>query len=121
MYKRQGINSAKTASTEVEGMGYAIPISKANEILSTLMTKKTRIQVDEAKQGYLGIEGTNVDAQISQMYGMPGGIYVYRIVENGAAASSELKEKDIITKLDGQSVTNMEQLQSCLLYTSRCV
>jgi len=109
-----GINSAKTASTEVEGMGYAIPISKANEILSTLMTKKTRVQVDEAKRGYLGIEGTNVDAQISQMYGMPNGIFVYRITDNGAAAASDLKEKDIITKLDGQSVTNMEQLQSML-------
>ena len=109
-----GINSAKTASTEVEGMGYAIPISKANEILSTLMTKKTRVQVDEAKRGYLGIEGTNVDSQISQMYGMPNGIFVYRITDNGAAAASDLKEKDIITKLDGQSVTNMEQLQSML-------
>lgn len=109
-----GINSAKTASTEVEGMGYAIPISKANEILSTLMTKKTRIQVDEEKQGWLGIEGTNIDAQISQMYGMPTGIYVFRIVENGGAAGSGLKEKDIITKLDGQSVVNMEQLQSLL-------
>lgn len=109
-----GINSAKTASTEVEGMGYAIPISKANEILNTLMTKKTRVQVDEAKRGYLGIEGTNVDSQISQMYGMPNGIFVYRITDNGAAAASDLKEKDIITKLDGQSVTNMEQLQSML-------
>lgn len=109
-----GINSAKTASTEVEGMGYAIPISKANEILSTLMTKKTRIPVEQEKQGWLGIEGTNIDGQVSRMYGMPKGIFVFRIVEGGAAASSELKEKDIITKFDGQAVQNMEQLQNLL-------
>lgn len=109
-----GINSAKTASTEVEGMGYAIPISKAKNILDTLMTKKTRIKVDADKQGWLGIQGTNVDEQMSQMYGMPQGVFVYKIVENGAAASSDLKEKDIITKVDGQSVNNMEQLQNML-------
>lgn len=109
-----GINSAKTASTEVEGMGYAIPISKAKNILDTLMTKKTRIKVDADKQGWLGIQGTTVDEQIAQMYGMPNGIFVYKIVENGAAASSDLKEKDIITKVDGQSVRTMEQLQNML-------
>ena len=104
-----GINAAKNASTEVEGMGFAIPISKAQEILNNLMTKKTREAVDESAQGYLGIQGTNIDANASKEYGMPVGIYVYKIVEGGAAANSDLKEKDIITKFDGQSVTNMEE------------
>lgn len=111
-----GINAAKTASTEVEGMGFAIPISKAQDILQNLMTKKTRIAVDEASQGYLGIQGTNIDANTSRAYGMPVGIYVYKIVEGGAAASSDLKEKDIITKFDGQSVKNMEELKQMLTY-----
>jgi len=106
-----GINAAKNASTEVEGMGFAIPISKAQEILNNLMTKKTREAVDESAQGYLGIQGTNIDANASKEYGMPVGIYVYKIVEGGAAANSDLKEKDIITKFDGQSVTNMEELK----------
>ena len=111
-----GINAAKNASTEVEGMGFAIPISKAQEILNNLMTKKTREAVDESAQGYLGIQGTNIDANASKEYGMPVGIYVYKIVEGGAAANSDLKEKDIITKFDGQSVTNMEELNQMLTY-----
>ena len=111
-----GITAAKTASTEVEGMGFAIPISKAQEILNNLMTKKTRETVDEASQGYLGIQGTNIDANTSKAYGMPVGIYIYKIVPGGAAASSDLKEKDIITKFDGQSVTTMEELKNMLTY-----
>ena len=111
-----GINAAKNASTEVESMGFAIPISKAQEILNNLMTKKTREAVDESAQGYLGIQGTNIDANASKEYGMPVGIYVYKIVEGGAAANSDLKEKDIITKFDGQSVTNMEELKQMLTY-----
>ena len=111
-----GINAAKNASTEVEGMGFAIPISKAQEILNNLMTKKTREAVDESAQGYLGIQGTNIDANASKEYGMPVGIYVYKIVEGGAAANSDLKEKDIITKFDGQSVTNMEESKQMLTY-----
>lgn len=111
-----GINAAKNASTEVEGMGFAIPISKAQEILNNLMTKKTREAVDESAQGYLGIQGTNIDANASKEYGMPVGIYVYKIVEGGAAANSDLKEKDIITKFDGRSVTNMEELKQMLTY-----
>ncbi len=111
-----GINAAKTASTEVEGMGFAIPISKAQDILNTLMTKKTRVAVSEDAQGTLGIRVTNVDAATSKELGMPVGVYVYQIMENGAAANSELKEKDIITKFDGQSVTSMEELTRMLTY-----
>ncbi|MDR3758768.1 MAG: trypsin-like peptidase domain-containing protein, partial [Enterocloster sp.] len=111
-----GINAAKTASTEVEGMGFAIPISKAQDILNTLMTKKTRVAVSEDAQGTLGIRVTNVDPATSKELGMPVGVYVYQIMENGAAANSELKEKDIITKFDGQSVTSMEELTRMLTY-----
>lgn len=111
-----GINAAKTASTEVEGMGFAIPISKAQSVLDNLMTKKTRVPVAEDAQGYLGIQGTNIDASAAQEFGMPIGIYVYKIVDGGAAASSGLKEKDIITKFDGQSVSSMEDLKQMLTY-----
>ena len=111
-----GINAAKYSSTEVEGMGYAIPISQAQDIINELMNKKTRVAVDEAQQGFLGIQGQNIDETAASMYGMPRGIYVYKIVPGGAAANSDLKEKDIITKFDGQSVTNMEELKQMLTY-----
>ena len=111
-----GINAAKTASTEVEGMGFAIPISDARDILDNLMTKQTRIAVDKDAQGYLGIRVTNIDAATSQAYGMPIGVYVYQIMDGGAAANSDLKEKDIITKFDGQSINTAEELTDMLTY-----
>ena len=97
-------------------MGYAIPISKAQDIINDLMNRKTRIEVEESRRGYLGIQGTNVDDMTAAMYGMPRGIYVYKIVEGGAAASSGLREKDIITKFDKQTVRSMADLQEMLTY-----
>ncbi len=111
-----GINAAKYSSTDVEGMGYAIPISKAQDIINELMNREIREEVDEQKQGYLGIQGMNIDDTAAAMYGMPKGIYVYKIVEGSAAAKSDLWEKDIITKFDGQTVRTMADLQNMLTY-----
>lgn len=111
-----GINSAKYSSTEVEGMGYAIPISKAQDIIDTLMTRKTRSQVTDANQGYLGIQCKNIDAVTSQQLGMPQGVFIYKIVEGGAASKSELREKDIITKFDGQGIKTYDDLTNMLKY-----
>lgn len=111
-----GINAAKFSSTEVEGMGYAIPISKAQDIIGELMVQKTRIAVDEKNQGWLGIQGQNIDQAMTDAYGMPRGIYIYKIVEDSAAANSGLKEKDIITKFDGQAVRSMAELKEMLTY-----
>ena len=97
-------------------MGFAIPISDARDILDNLMTKQTRIAVDKDAQGYLGIRVINVDSAASQAYGMPVGVFVYQIMEGGAAANSDLKEKDIITKFDGQSITTSEELTDMLTY-----
>ena len=112
-----GINAAKYSSTDVEGIGYAIPISKAQEILSTLMTQRTRLEtVEEGKEGYLGIQGLTVDDTMVLQLGMPAGVYVYGIVDEGAASRSDLREKDIITKFDGQAVKTMAALQNLLKY-----
>lgn len=109
-----GINAAKYSSTEVEGIGYAIPISKAQDIMSQLMNRKTMNPVAEEKRGYLGIQGTSVDEEAASSFGMPRGVYIYKILGDGAAAVSDLREKDIITKVDGQSVKTMTQLQELL-------
>ncbi|MCI9162054.1 MAG: trypsin-like serine protease [Lachnospiraceae bacterium] len=111
-----GINSAKYSSTEVEGMGYAIPVSKVQDIINDLMNRKTRVEIEESRQGYLGIQGTNIDDTTAAMYGMPRGVYVYKIVDGGAAAASDLREKDIITKFDGQAIRSMADLQKMLTY-----
>lgn len=111
-----GINSAKYADTDVEGIGYAIPISFAKDIIDDLMTKTTKVEVAEEEQGYLGIQLQNIDSRMAQAYGMPQGIYVYKIVEGGAAANSDLRERDIITKFDGERVKTGEDLQKMLTY-----
>ncbi|WP_124065201.1 trypsin-like peptidase domain-containing protein [Clostridium sp. E02] len=111
-----GINSAKYSSTEVEGMGYAIPISKAQKIIDTLITKETRKQVADKDQGYLGIQCKNIDASTSQQLGMPQGVFIYKIVEGGAASKSDLREKDIVTKFDGQGVRTYDDLTGMLKY-----
>ena len=77
-------------------------------MLDQLMTWKTRREVEAESRGYLGIQGTSVDAQSAAMFGMPEGVFVYRILENGAAYGSGLREKDIITKVDGQTVRTMK-------------
>ena len=109
-----GINAAKYSSTEVEGVGYAIPISSVKDLLESFAAYEIREKVAEDEQGYLGIQGQDIDAQMSQMYDMPEGVYVYKIVENVPAATSGLQEKDIITKVDGQSVSGMEELRDLL-------
>lgn len=109
-----GINAAKYSSTEVEGIGYAIPVSKVDEILSQLMNRRTMKPVEEEKRGYLGIQGISVDDNTARSFGMPKGAYIYKILENGAAAGSDLREKDIITKVDGQTVRDMTQLQELI-------
>jgi serine protease Do len=111
-----GINSAKYSSTEVEGMGYAIPISKAQDIIDTLMTRKTRTQVTDENQGYLGIQCKNIDSVTSQQLGMPQGVFIYKIVEGGAASKSDLREKDIITQFDGQGIKTYDDLTNMLKY-----
>ena len=90
--------------------------AQAKDIISDLMTKTTKVAVDENEQGYLGIQPQNIDSQMAQAYGMPEGIYVYKIVAGGAASRSDLRERDIITKFDGEKVKNGDDLKKLLTY-----
>lgn len=109
-----GINSAKFSDEEVEGMGYAIPITTAKEIIDDLMTRQTRTAVDESERGYLGITCRNVSEEASQMYNIPTGVYVAEVGENGAAEAAGIKVGDIITSFDGQTVTTKTELVNLL-------
>ncbi|MBE5971715.1 MAG: PDZ domain-containing protein [Lachnoclostridium sp.] len=111
-----GINEAKYADETVEGVGYAIPISYAMDIIEDLKLRTTKVEVAEADQGYLGIQVQNVDSTTAQMLGMPQGVYVYKIMEDSAAAASDLREKDIITKFDGETVRTNADLTGLLTY-----
>lgn len=113
-----GINSAKASESGVEGMGYAIPISKAMPILENLMSKQTRSKVDEDKIGYLGINGQGVSDQAVQLYNVPAGVYVTKVQSGSPADKAGLREGDIITKFDGTEVSDMSDLQERLQYYS---
>lgn len=113
-----GINSAKMASTEVEGMGYAIPVSVAQPIMEDLMNRTTREKVSEDKAASIGIQGVDVDSSTAETYGMPEGAYVASVNEGSAAEKAGIKEGMIITKFDGTSVGSMEELKSQLAYYS---
>ena len=111
-----GINSAKLASTAVEGMGYAIAISDVTDILENLMNETARNKLDDEDHGVLGIKGQTVDSQAVQLYDIPEGVYVYQVMDGSAAEKAGLKEKSVITKFEGKTVSSIEQLISYLAY-----
>lgn len=111
-----GINSAKLNADAVEGMGYAIPISDASEVITQLMNQETKTKVAEAEKGYLGIKGVDVTAESAQMYSMPTGVYVSEATEGGGAKSAGITKGSVITALEGTSVDGFVALQNQLQY-----
>jgi serine protease Do len=112
-----GINSAKAASSGVEGMGYAIPISTAKDIIEDLMNKKTRTEtVSEEDSAFIGIVGQDVSDEMASLYGIPQGIFITEVSSGSPAEEAGLKKGDIITKFDGTEVSSMSDLKSLLAY-----
>ena len=111
-----GINSVKLASQEVEGMGYAIPITAVESIIGDLMNKETRDKVDSAKAGYLGIECLSVTSDVAQAYDLPMGCYVKSVVKGSAAEKAGIQAGDVIIKLDGSSIASDTELVEALGY-----
>ena len=111
-----GINSVKLASQEVEGMGYAIPITAVETIIGDLMNKETRDMVDSEKAGYLGIECLSVTSDVAQAYDLPMGCYVKSVVKGSAAEKAGIQAGDVIVKLDGSSIASDTELVEALKY-----
>lgn len=111
-----GINSAKLASTEVEGMGYAIAISDVTDILQNLMNETSRDKLDDSEHGVLGIKGSSVSSEAVQMYGIPAGVFVKKVTEGGAADKAGLKANSVITEFNGKAVSSIDQLIEYLSY-----
>ena len=111
-----GINSAKINSSAVEGMGFAIPISDATDVIKNLMNKETRSKVSDEERGYLGIKGYDVSEEGAQMYNMPTGVYVKEVMSGGGAEKAGLTKGSIITGFEGSSISGMSSLQEQLQY-----
>lgn len=108
-----GINSVKYSDTDVEGIGYAIPISTAMPIIEDLITKE---KVSEADSAYLGIKGVDVTSDVAEAYNIPTGVSVVQVTEGSAAAEAGIQRGDIITAFDGREITSMEELSTRLQY-----
>jgi serine protease Do len=106
-----GINSSKYmsyGSTNVEGMGYAIPMSDAVSVINDLMNREV---LKDDERGYLGITGRSISDSVSEYYGIPVGVYVVSVSENGAAAKAGIKQGDVITKINGTTVKTIDAVQ----------
>ena len=111
-----GINSAKLASSQIEGMGYAIPISEATPVIEDLMNLATRERVDDEDAGYIGISGISVTSDIAKQYGIPEGVYVSEVDSDGAAKAAGIQKGDVIKKFDGSTVDSISKLRERLDY-----
>lgn len=112
-----GINSAKYSDTNVEGMGYAIPVDDVVDIIEGLMNRTIREEKAPAgEQGFLGITGQDVTSDVSDAYDMPKGVYITSVEEGSGAAAAGLKKGDIITRFDGSSVGTLAELKEQLSY-----
>ena len=114
-----GINSVKFISEDVEGMGYAIPISDVESIIGDLMNKATRDKVEDGAQGYLGVSNcVDVTEEVSKNYNMPVGVYVRKVMDGLGAANAGMQDGDIITKVDGTTISGYDQLKDLMSYYS---
>ncbi len=109
-----GINSAKLASTEVEGMGYAIAITDVSDILENLMNETPRDKVED--HGVLAIVGTSVSEEAASVYDIPEGVLVTEVSKGGAAEKAGIEAKNIITEFDGKRVRSIDALVDMLQY-----
>ena len=106
-----GINSVKYADTNVEGMCFAIPISRATPILNELMNRET---LTEEEKGFLGVSARTVTDDISSLYGWPTGAYIVSVQEGSPAETAGIYVQDIVTSVNGVQITSAEQLVSAI-------
>ena len=108
-----GINEIKYMSTEVEGIGYAIPMATAIPVIDQIIAEET---VQEERAAFLGIQGIEITPEDAERYGMPLGIYLAQVVEGSAADQAGLQSGDILTAIGDTEVTNQETLSRAMSF-----
>lgn len=104
-----GVVSAKYSSTGVEGLGFAIPINDAVDIATQLIENGY-----VTGKAYLGVNVVDISDEAAQYYSIPEGAYVYSVVDGSCAAAAGVQAGDVITAVDGTTVTNVETLKAAL-------
>lgn len=99
-----GINSLKLSGDDIEGIGFAMQINSSMDIINQLIEHGT------VKRPYIGIEGSSLTEALSKRYSLPVGVYVENVLEDSAAEKADLKQGDIITEVDGQAVTSVNEM-----------
>ncbi|WP_434309903.1 S1C family serine protease [Hominifimenecus sp. rT4P-3] len=111
-----GINVAKYTDSEVEGMGFAIPISHAKDIINELAAKEPRQKVPDEEYPYLGVQLKDLSSSYTSAYGIPSGVLVYSVEEGSPAAQGGLQNQDIITGFEGEKISVYDDLNKLLAY-----
>lgn len=111
-----GINSSKIGGDYVEGIGFAIPISAARPIIEELMSKETRVKVEDGQTGYMGINLQTVTEEFAYLYGVPEGVFIRSVEEGSAADEAGMLSGDVITRFEGEKITSYEDLQEVMQY-----
>ena len=111
-----GINNAKYSDTDVEGIGFAIPISSVRDIMEELSLMQPRLPVSEEDYPYLGVTFKNLSAMYMEAYGIPYGAYIYEVGAGTPAEKAGLLAYDIITGLNGVKISDYDDLVEELQY-----
>lgn len=110
-----GINTAKYSSNglssgaSIEGMGFAIPISEIKDLIEDLMNGK-----NDSNGVTLGIEGYMTNIGNLSVYNLPVGFYISNITDGGVASKYDLEIGNIITEIDGKSISKVEDIRKVL-------
>lgn len=99
-----GINTVKIASTEVEGVGFAIPMEAAKQIAEAIREK------GYFPRTFLGVTVRNLDFSTLFMYDYPLGVYVEYVTPNSPAQKGGIQKGDLILKIGDSEVTNFSDL-----------
>lgn len=99
-----GINTLKLSGTGIEGIGFAIPIN------STVDIYKQLISDGKVKRPYIGISGRDINEQTAKQYKLVEGVYIVSVEPYSSAEKAGLKSYDVITEVDGNKITSMDEL-----------
>ncbi len=108
-----GINTVKYSDTEVEGMGYAIPVNVAVETAKGIIDGTIVPKTDETT-AYLGIMGGTMDEATAEAYHAPTGVYISYVQAGSAAQRAGLQSGCVITGFNGEDIATMEELQEAI-------